>query len=296
MRKFISICGVIYVVMLVIACQAIEKNAATEFTSTSESLITAIINPNPTSKLTTRPLESIFPTLGLSTPSVLTKTSTSTATATATQTENPVIICSPLMDETITSLWEIVTNPFGEPPPGREDLHHGVDFAYYRRGNRLSIEGEVVQSILPGAVAASIQDRLPYGNMVIIETNRSSLPSVIIDRFDLEPGEAVYSLYAHMGQFPQVEIGETVSCGQDLGTVGTTGYDIVNPHLHLETRIGPSGTRFISMAFYDTSATVEEMDNYLRWRTSGDFRPVDPMMVFSEYLSFLNPGFQTPTP
>jgi murein DD-endopeptidase MepM/ murein hydrolase activator NlpD len=79
-------------------------------------------------------------------------------------------------------------------------------------------------------------------------------------------------------------LGEMVYCGQEIGTVGMTGYNIVNPHLHLETRIGLAGGRFESMAFYDTSATVEEMDNYLRWRTSGDFRHFDPMMLFDDYL------------
>ena len=54
----------------------------------------------------------------------------------------------------------------------------------------------------------------------------------------------MYSLYAHMGQSPYVGLGDEVICGQELGTVGITGYDIVNPHLHLETRIGPSGVRF----------------------------------------------------
>jgi len=107
-------------------------------------------------------------------------------------------MCSPLKDETISSIWEIITNIYDPPPPGRDDHHHGVDFAYYRRGNRLSIEGEVVQSVMPGKIAASIQDRLPYGNMVIIETAQSMIPKVIVDKFAIETGESLYSLYAHM--------------------------------------------------------------------------------------------------
>jgi len=205
-------------------------------------------------------------------------------------------MCPPFLDETISSLSEIITNPFGSPPIGREDLHHGVDFAYYHRGDRLSIEGEIVQSILPGIVAASILDRLPYGNMVIIESRQAELPKEFIDKFDIKPDESLYSLYAHMGQSPQVKLGEMVTCGQELGTVGLTGYDIVNPHLHLETRIGPSGLRFAGMVFYDTSATIEEMDNYKRWRTSGDFKPIDPMLVFAQYLSYINPDIQTQIP
>jgi murein DD-endopeptidase MepM/ murein hydrolase activator NlpD len=193
-------------------------------------------------------------------------------------------MCSPLAEETIPELWEIVSDPYNPPPPGSDERHQGVDFSHYRRKERLTIEGEVVQSVLSGRVAAAIQDRLPYGNMVIIETPGIDLPQVLADELGIEAGESLYLLYAHMQNAPQVVLGEMVYCGQEIGTVGMTGYNIVNPHLHLETRIGLAGGRFESMAFYDTSATVEEMDNYLRWRTSGDFRHFDPMMLFDDYL------------
>jgi murein DD-endopeptidase MepM/ murein hydrolase activator NlpD len=265
-----------------------------EFTPTSLLATTTVTNINPYPSITTSTFTPVIPTETVFIPFTL--TATNTPIKTPSQTEIPINLCSPLMDETISSLWEIITNPFGSPPVGREDLHHGVDFAYYRRGDRLTIEGEIIQSILNGTVTASIQDRLPYGNMVIIETNQTLLPKVIIDKFDIKPGESIYSLYAHMGQSPEVGLGETVYCSQELGTVGLTGYDIVNPHLHLEIRIGPSDTKFTGMAFYDTSASIDEMDNYKRWRTSGDFRPIDPMLFFGEFLSYINPGSQTPTP
>jgi murein DD-endopeptidase MepM/ murein hydrolase activator NlpD len=226
----------------------------------------------------------------------ITPTSGHALVHTPTATEIPFNVCSPLAGETISSLFEIITNPFGNPPVGREDLHHGVDFAYYRRGDRLSIEGELIQSILPGFVSASIIDRLPYGNVVIIETPKIMLSKYIIDKFGIMEGESLYSLYAHMGQPPQVELGDFVICGQELGTVGKSGYDIVNPHLHLETRIGPSDEIFTGMAFYDTSAVKEEMENYKRWRTDGDFRNIDPMVVFQEVLINVDPVNYTPTP
>jgi murein DD-endopeptidase MepM/ murein hydrolase activator NlpD len=160
----------------------------------------------------------------------------------------------------------------------------------------MSIEGEIIQSIFPGIISASISDRLPYGNMVIVETSIDQLPNNLVESFNIQSGESLYSLYAHMGKSPAVAIGENVSCGQLLGIVGKTGYDIVNPHLHLEIRIGPAGTSFNNMVFYDTSATIEEMDNYRRWRTSGIFRSLDPMEVIAEYLAQQIPGFQTPIP
>jgi murein DD-endopeptidase MepM/ murein hydrolase activator NlpD len=136
-----------------------------------------------------------------------------------------------------------------------------------------------------GKVAAVVIDRLPYGNMVIIETPASLLSSQFDEYFDIGVNESLYHLYAHMQSSPLVKLGDLVECGQLLGAVGTTGYNIVNPHLHLETRIGPVGVQFKGMAFYTTSATQNEMDTYLRWRTSGEFSHFDPMLLFDWFLT-----------
>ena len=277
-----------------VACQKIPNNDKNQKYPISNYAEQAITNEYPKPSI-----EPLLNTQVRTTDSVIrtiTPTSGQTFASTPTLTEIPFTVCSPLAGETISSLFEIITNPFGNPPIGREDLHHGVDFAYYRRGERLSIEGESIQSILPGIVSASIIDRLPYGNVVIVETPNIMISKYIINKFGMMEGESLYSLYAHMGQPPQVELGEFVTCGQELGTVGKSGYDIVNPHLHLETRIGPSDESFTGLAFYDTSAVKEEMENYKRWRTSGDFRNIDPMVVFQEVLLNIDPVNYTPTP
>ncbi len=194
-----------------------------------------------------------------------------------------LIICSPLAGETIDSLWEIISDPYHPPPPGRDERHHGVDFAYYRRGDRMSIEGVGIQAIMPGIVAAVLDNRLPYGNMIIVETSGEIFPYPINELLGLRPGESVYHLYAHMQSKPVLRVGEWVACGDELGQVGTTGYYIVEPHLHIETRIGPEGQVFDNMAFYDTRATQAEIDTYLRWRVGGEFQHFDPMRLFDLY-------------
>jgi murein DD-endopeptidase MepM/ murein hydrolase activator NlpD len=195
-------------------------------------------------------------------------------------------ICSPLASEEIDQLREIVSDPYNPPSPNREERHHGVDFSYYRRIDRAGIEGESVQSILSGVVAAVVYDRLPYGNLVIIETPADLLPDLLREKLKLENGKSLYTLYAHMKEEPRVELGQEVGCGQEIGLVGFTGYNVVNPHLHMETRIGDKGVTFYSMVFYDTSAMPDEMENYRRWRTSGDFVHFDPMLLFQYYLDF----------
>jgi len=188
--------------------------------------------------------------------------------------------CSPLLEHSLAELAEIVSDPYAPPPPGKEERHHGVDFSYYRRGERLSIEGVGVQSVFPGIVAASIADRFPYGNMVIIETPSADLPGSVISVLGLRADESIYTLYAHMGAAPAVELGEQVEACQALGQVGKSGNAGV-PHLHLEMRRGSSGRQFNGMAFYSTQTSQEERDNYVLWRTSGTFQHFDPMSLLA---------------
>jgi hypothetical protein len=58
-----------------------------------------------------------------------------------------------------------------------------------------------------------------YGNVIVIEHN--------ID------GERVYTLYAHLDEPSPLNTGDSVSQGQVVGNVGSTG-DSTGPHLHFE--------------------------------------------------------------
>jgi hypothetical protein len=57
-----------------------------------------------------------------------------------------------------------------------------VDFAYWTRADGTAMLGLPVYSALDGRVAGLIQDRLPYGNAVIIETPLNKLPAAWLDR------------------------------------------------------------------------------------------------------------------
>jgi murein DD-endopeptidase MepM/ murein hydrolase activator NlpD len=212
-------------------------------------------------------------------------------------------MCSPLQDLTITDLFSIVTTAFIAPSPGQDNGHHGVDFAYYSMGKHTHMLGLPVYSVLSGTVATANQDRPPYGNMVIIESPLDTLPLDFLERLAVTPQpipvkpdnrltcpshiphpswdythQSLYVLYAHLNKTPLVKVGDKVSCGDQLGEVGSTG-NSVNPHLHFETRMGPSGATFESMSHYNTRATTEEMDNYCTWRVSGTFQLFDPLAL-----------------
>ncbi len=258
----------------------------------------------------------LLPTQPLITPSATIEPATATANPptptitplppTATLTATPrVEVCSPLQGITLDELPQIVTNVFDPPRPGEDDGHQGVDLAFYRFGDRVGMLGLPVLSVLPGKVAAAVKDRPPYGNMVIIETPLESVPPawdadlqlpaivptvtppnltcpVQPDFANLDVNRrSLYLLYAHMDQPSPLKPGQAVVCGNPLGEVGTTG-NSVNPHLHLEVRIGPSGARFDGMAHYIGNATTQEMLNYCAWRVSGLFQMTDPMKLFSQ--------------
>jgi len=215
-----------------------------------------------------------------------------------------VEVCSPLQGIALDELPQIVTNPFNPPRPGEDDGHHGVDLAFYRHGDQVGMLGLPVLSVLSGTVAGAIKDRQPYGNMLIIETPLESVPPAWSGILQLPapvptvtppnltcPKQAaftnldinrrsLYLLYAHLNQPTTLKPGQDVTCGQPVGGVGTTGMS-VNPHLHLEVRIGPAGARFDSMAHYIGDATNQEMLNYCTWRVSGLFQMIDPMKLLS---------------
>ncbi|AUT03687.1 peptidase [Nostoc sp. CENA543] len=107
--------------------------------------------------------------------------------------------------------------PYGwqiNPNTGQVFFHSGVDL--------LAAVGTPVEAIAPGAVVFA-QNQGTYGNLVIINHNGG-----------------MQSRYAHLDTI-QVKVGQQVSKGQLLGTVGTTGQPTgKQSHLHFEIRASSS--------------------------------------------------------
>jgi murein DD-endopeptidase MepM/ murein hydrolase activator NlpD len=228
-----------------------------------------------------------------------------TALPTAVTSDTPPRLCSPLQDIALEELPGLVSNPYSPPTPGSDDPHQGVDLAVRLPNSDVAVAGHPVQAALGGKIAAVIIDRFPYGNAVIIETPLeedvlawwapAQIPTLAPTLEYLSaltcPMEAsqaetnnshrsLYTLYAHLLQPVENNIGDPVPCGQVIGAVGDSG-NALTPHLHFETRVGPSGMSFASMAHYDNSATSEEMSSYCLWRISGLFQLVDPLKVLT---------------
>jgi murein DD-endopeptidase MepM/ murein hydrolase activator NlpD len=212
----------------------------------------------------------------------------------------PLQVCSPLEGFTLETLPEILSNPYNPPRPGDDRPHHGVDFSFYRYGDRLGMLRLPVFAVLEGNVAMVTNDRFPYGYTLIIETPLDAIPPAWIERipiptpaptlefnspltcpaFDPDPGwqtpeRSLYLLYAHMHLPPEFQPGDRIECGQQIGEVGNSGNSI-NEHLHLEVRVGPRGVQFDSMGHYDVGVSELERYNYCVWRISGLFQMIDP--------------------
>ena len=199
-------------------------------------------------------------------------------------------------------LLDAVVNPYNPPPAGSDDPHHGVDLAIIDSG--IALAGHPVQALLPGVVAAVITDRFPYGNALIIETPLSALPIGLLTvlssvpqgpsaqtsaltcppvsyPWQENPEKSLYILYAHLLESPAVETGDWVTGGEAIGAVGSSG-NALNPHLHLEARLGPARATFASMAHYDPSASSDEMAAYCTWRISSTFSLRDPFLLLAQ--------------
>lgn len=222
-------------------------------------------------------------------------------------TPEPVFsVSSPLKGYSWEQVQAAVVGVFLPPELGSDMPHQGVDIAYMDK-NKLALEGLEIQAVFSGTVAASIQNRYPYGNTVIIETPLENIPAELLggyafptpaptlsnltamhcpafDNPTLKPSDkqSLYVMYAHMLNNPTVKIGEPIDSGTIIGAIGNTGNSI-NPHIHLEMRIGPSGARFNSMGHYENTVTDEEMSNYCVWRISWLFQLIDPMKVLGTF-------------
>ena len=223
----------------------------------------------------------------LAAPSMTPTVNLPTAIMTATLTPLPLpefTVCSPLQDHPLDELRLIVSDPYRPPPGKSDDRHQGVDFSYYRHGERTTIQGLGVQAVLPGSVVAALADTYPFGNLVILETFYELLPEDLRIKLGIQPGESLYLLYAHMEAEPRVRSGDAVQPCQGLGAVGRSG-NAVEPHLHLEVRLGPPGANFTEMGEYFPEASAEQRAAYQLWRTSGVFRHLDPMILINYQLS-----------
>lgn len=118
---------------------------------------------------------------------------------------------------TPTRFWE---EPFVSPTPdcmnspfGVRRLHNGKDTGNYHKGiDQRSPHGRPIKAIASGKVQISKMYRLHGGTI------------------GLDHGQGITSIYIHMSKLAK-EAGDSVSKGETIGYVGSTGF-ATGPHLH----------------------------------------------------------------
>lgn len=267
--------------ILLVGCTSVPRMTATQPAATSSptQAPSATVTPHPTRA-----------------PSV---TSSATAEATVFVTPEPMV-CSPLAGYALPDLVNMIVNPYLPPRPGSDDPHQGLDLGVLDAIQGYALAGNPVQTVLAGKVVGVTADRFPYGNMLMIETPLEGQPPAFAPALVLptplparlprgtltcpelnslpataDAPRSLYILYAHMLNSPAVQVGDSIGCGQEIGAIGQSG-NALNPHIHVEVRVGPANQTFTSMAHYDPSAGYEEMAAYCLWRVSGVYQTIDP--------------------
>src|SRR3989304_3929141 len=185
-------------------------------------------------------------------------------------------VCSPLAGYTLTDLASLVVNSYHPPRLGSDDPHQGVDFGILDPVQGYALEGNPVQVALDETAPSftpqlllptPLPQRLPRGALTCPELNIAPAAA--------DAPRSLYILYGHMLNPPTAALGDSVGCGQEIGAIGQSG-NALNPHVHVEVRVGPANQTFTSMAHYDPSAGYEEMAAYCLWRVSGVYQTIDP--------------------
>lgn len=240
-----------------------------------------------------------------------TPTQTQAPTPTATPVPLVTAASSPLQGIGVDELYLITSNPYNFQFPfveasGTNYNHTGLDLAFFKFKEFASILGHPIQAVLPGKVVESLDNRWPFGNMILIETPLEALSpeflasiplpapfseNEIQSRSKCQPDQtriswsqtqkSIYILYAHMQAPSSYKTGDIVNSGQVIGEVGSSGNAVVGAeHLHLEVRVGPSNAKFGVISDYLPTSTEEERYNYCIWALSEVFQPIDPSLLW----------------
>ena len=239
------------------------------------------------SSTTPSPQPKPSPKAATSTPSPVPASATPSPTASPSPTRVVIRLCSPLAVLSLDQIPRYITQPFIAPAHAnnaehpewvqKDDGHHGTDIGYYQINGKL-FTGTPVLAALNGQIAAIVHDRPPYGNMLIVETTFQNIPPALIEKQHISDGSSLYTLYAHLQNLQKLTLGQPVTCGQQMAETGLTGFT-GGPHLHFETRWGPAGQTFASMAYYRADVSAEERENYITWRMSAVFHLFDAMQL-----------------
>ena len=152
---------------------------------------------------------------------------------------SPVVrgLLVPIEGAEIPTDLELLPN---SPREYRAGWHEGIDFPA-DRGTPVyaAASGTVVRVDRdftdwdPAALNAALEQAIALGYTPDETLDRIRGRQVWIDH-----GRHVVTRYAHLDAVADLQIGQSVTRGQPIGTVGSSGFEEGGPHLHFEVRAG----------------------------------------------------------
>jgi murein DD-endopeptidase MepM/ murein hydrolase activator NlpD len=137
----------------------------------------------------------------------------------------------------IPSAPELLPN---SPREYRAGWHEGVDFPADR--------GTPVRAAAAGVVLRVDRDFADWDadtlNAALAASNALGYtPDDTLDRIRgrqvwIDHGRRIVTRYAHLDSVADLRVGESVTRGQVIGAVGSSGFEEGGPHLHFEIRVG----------------------------------------------------------
>ena len=151
---------------------------------------------------------------------------------------SPVVrgLLIPIDGAEITTAPELLPN---SPREYRSGWHEGIDFAADRgtpvraaaAGTVLRIDREFVDWD-PAMLNAALEAAVALGYTPDETLDRIRGRQVWIDH-----GRHVVTRYAHLESVADLFVGQTITRGQVIGAVGSSGFEEGGPHLHFEVRV-----------------------------------------------------------
>jgi len=126
------------------------------------------------------------------------------------------------------------------PREYRAGWHEGIDFAADR--------GAPVRAAAAGTVVRVDREFVDWDGDALTAALEAATalgytPDETLDRIRgrqvwIDHGRHVVTRYAHLEEVADLFVGQTVTRGQTIGAVGSSGFEEGGPHLHFEIRIG----------------------------------------------------------
>jgi murein DD-endopeptidase MepM/ murein hydrolase activator NlpD len=152
---------------------------------------------------------------------------------------SPVVrgLLLPIEGAEIATAPELLPN---SPREYRAGWHEGIDFAADR--------GTPVRAAASGTVVRVDREFVDWDAATLsaaleAATALGYTPDETLDRIRgrqvwIDHGRQIVTRYAHLDSVADLYVGETVTRGQPIGAVGSSGFEEGGPHLHFEVRVG----------------------------------------------------------